>query len=102
MNSHPRFNEDKKEETSRLAREVNLDGYESTPKKQATLALELEKELEEDAEDESRVVKAKVMKRKSVPKVNPIKRKLKFRAHRHVSPEQDQQVKKYNRLLITC
>ncbi|KAK1373000.1 hypothetical protein POM88_029193 [Heracleum sosnowskyi] len=96
-NSHPRFNEAKREEIARLRREANPQGFE----KQDRLAQELIREMEEEsseAVEEEAPTKRKVKKRKTVPKTNPIR--WKQRSNRHVSPEKVEEKKDTGRKLI--
>ncbi|KAK1369349.1 hypothetical protein POM88_035441 [Heracleum sosnowskyi] len=99
--SHPRFNEAKAEEISRIRREANPQGYESTPEKQARLAQELVREMEEESneavEEEAPTMK-KLKKMKKMPKSKPTR--WKKRSHRHVSPEKVEEKRNTGRRII--
>lgn len=77
-NSHPRFVEAKREETSKLLREAHPseeNQYENSDEKQARLAQELMDEVEDEMREPEEVPKSKT------------KRRVKSNARRHVSPE---------------
>ncbi|KAK1393843.1 hypothetical protein POM88_012899 [Heracleum sosnowskyi] len=100
-NSHLGFNEAKVEEISRVRREANPHGFESTPEKQARLAQELMREMVEEsseAVEEEAPTKSKLKKRKTIPKAKPTR--WKQRSHRPVSPERVEEKRDTGRRIV--